>query len=277
MANPLVDPHWLSNHLEEPDLIILDSSLKKNLPGVEPKASGKIPGAKYFDLEGDFSDLNNPLPHMIPSAQQFEISAKKLGINKEHHIIVYDNIGVYTSPRVWWMFKTMGHDKISILNGGLPRWVREGHPVVESFHFTSEQGDFQASLNREALVNLGEVDQLRLNKDYLVVDARSSGRFQGTSPEPRPGLRGGHIPGSVNIPFTEVIDDQGFLPKKNLVEVFEKINPSDKELVFSCGSGVTACVLALAAEVSIPNKYKVFDGSWTAWAMDENLPVQTAN
>ncbi|MDN4165859.1 sulfurtransferase [Cytophagales bacterium LB-30] len=272
----LVTPEWLHAQRNHPDLVILDASLKENISGLKPPYEGvQIPGARYFDLEKHFSDHSSGLPHTLPSEKDFEAAAQALGINQDSLIVVYDYIGIYTSPRAWWMFHIMGHTKVHVLNGGLPAWVEAGFPTEEIQSHAFASGNFRAKLDAEKVKNLAFVQANLSKKEALVIDARSAGRFTAEVPEPRQGLRGGHIPGSYNIPFMQVLEKGKYKSAEELKSIFSPYLNQEKPLVFSCGSGVTACVLYLALEQITDGPKAVFDGSWTEWALNPNVPVET--
>ena len=188
-----------------------------------------------------------------------------MGINQNSKIVVYDNLGIYTSPRVWWMFKTMGHQEVAVLNGGLPEWVKKGYATTSIQQNTYKKGNFKATLNSDVVLNFEAMQSCSTNREAIIFDARSKGRFEGTAPEPRAGLRSGSIPNSLNLPWKEVLKNGKFKSKKALKEIFSKIK-KEESMVFSCGSGLTACIILLAAELVNDNPKRVYDGSWTEWA-----------
>ncbi len=271
---PLVTVDWLSENLNHPDLVILDVSLESNVANIEVEFPNiQIKGALYFDLKGKFSDPNNKLPNTLPNPEEFAKESRKLGINNNSIIVVYDNIGIYASPRVWWMFKSMGHKHISVLDGGLPEWIQKEKPTEKFQKQTIKEGDFKANLHLEFQKNASEIFQNINSKEAIVVDARSKGRFCGLIPETRENLKSGHIPGSVNLPFLEVLRDGKLLPKEKLLQIFEKQNLLNSPLLFTCGSGLTACILIVASEI-IGNKTNyLYDGSWTEWGQLEGVPI----
>lgn len=279
MLEPIISSEWLNKNIDDPDLVILNASQKDNKARLATQyADTQIVGSKFFDLTSNFSDKANDIPNMLPSPEVFEKECRKLGINRNSRIVVYDNLGIYFSPRVWWMFKSMGHKEVAVLNGGLPDWVANGY-AVEPFQANQpeQSGNFEASFDSTSAKSLEQIKTNIGSNNSLVIDARSEGRFNGTAPEPRKGLRCGHIPHSMNIPFKDVLSDGRFKSKANLTKVFESFRLDKQPLIFSCGSGLTACIVLLAAELVLDNHKSVFDGSWTEWALNENLPIETQN
>ena len=272
--NNLVSVKYLKAMLDEPSLVVLYTSMADIVSGqAEPLPAELIPGSVFFDFEKVFCDTSSGLPHTMPSSELFELEARKLGINANSQIVVYDSKGLYSAPRVWWMFKAMGHNNISVLNGGLPAWLLNHYPVETALHTNQQTGDFKAKTNRNSFVSarwiVDHLDQIN------VIDARSSARFNGTAAEPRAGLRSGHIPGSANLPFNQCIDNGGLLPPSELKQQFADLNLNQQQpLVFSCGSGVTACILALAAIEAGYVNLSVYDGSWSEWGAKTELPVE---
>ncbi len=274
MKRYLISVEDLHKKLNHEDLIILDSSPQSNKAGKQTQYPGiKIPHARTFDLKGRFSDQSNPLPNMLPSAAQFEEECRKLGINQESEIVVYDNLGIYTSPRVWWLFKIMGHEKISVLNGGLVAWKNAGYETtaIEASTETWSEGDFQANLDRRGVKKYKEIVNNLTTKEHLLIDVRSAGRFSGQEAEPRKYLQSGHIPHSINIPYQSVLEDGKYKSKEELKGLFENKQIGDEKLIFSCGSGLTACIVFLASEMVMENEKSLYDGSWTEWAERQNL------
>jgi len=275
----LVETDWLASHLEAPDLVILDGSM--HLPTTKRNAKAEflaahIPGALFFDID-EIADETSSLPHMLPSPTKFASRMKKMGVGDGMHVVAYDSEGLYSAARVWWMFRTMGHEEVRVLNGGLKKWRAEGRPLEDNpprqrtpRHFTPV---FNASLVRDAAEVKGLID----SPVAQIVDARAVGRFEGTVPEPRAGLRSGHIPSARNLPFTSLINADGTLkPASELRQFFAaaKID-TDRPVVASCGSGVTAGVIALALAVLGRPDAAVYDGSWSEWGADPSLPIAT--
>ncbi len=274
---PLVSVDWLSEHLGDPDLVILDATIPKiGEVGPHPLAEQRVPGARFFDLNGVFSDKNTDLPHNLPSPEVFTAASRCLGINSKSKIVVYDHHGIYVSPRVWWMFRAMGHGRVSVLDGGLPKWISAGFDTDTKRPSVEQDGDFEARLNSELVCDAAWVLANLANPSAKLVDARSRGRFCGVEPEPRQGLHGGHIPGSLNLPFDLVLRDGQFLPIDELAKVIHELDLGDGPLAFTCGSGVTACIILLACELILPNPKRVFDGSWAEWGHPEKqFPIET--
>ncbi|MGW3737983.1 sulfurtransferase [Streptomyces sp. NPDC005148] len=268
---PLVDADWLEQRLSAPGLVVFDASV-----GAHRRAEQRIPGARPFDIDGALSDHTNPLPHTLPAPERFTEEMRSLGVNDTDTVVIYDGAGVYSSARAWWMLRAMGFDQVAVLDGGLPAWAEAGLPL-ESVGSTPvrPRGDFTARPRAGLVVGSGEVAQALADPASVVIDARSRGRFSGVAAEPRPGLRSGHMPGSVNLPFTELQHDGRMLPEPQLYAAFSSLTGDGAQLVFSCGSGVTACVLALGAELAGYRELAVYDGSWSEWGLPSDLPVVT--
>ena len=267
---------WLHEHLQDQDVVILDATIPKVVGDVTgiPFPEIQIPKTRFFDLKKKFSDSNSHLPNMLPSAEHFAMAAQELGIHKESKIIVYDRLGIYSSPRVWWMFKTMGHRNVAVLDGGLPAWLEAGLPTEEATEQTYGRGNFHADLQPERVRDMEEVKQNLIEETEVVVDARSSGRFHATAPEPRSDLKGGHIPKSYSLPYTELLADGKLRSKDELYTLFKALDLPKKKIVYSCGSGITACVLLLAAEQAGIQQGAIYDGSWTEWGQADGVPIE---
>lgn len=268
--SPIVTAKWLNEHRNDENLVIIDASQESNVSGLVPEYTGiYIPGAITLNLKTDFSDAGNSLPNTLLQPDAFQEQARRLGINGNSKIVVYDNLGVYFGPRVWWMFKTMGHNEIYVLNGGLSGWVKESYEVVEEPKLNLSEGNFTSNFKSEWVYGLDDVLNNLETKKALVIDARSRERFGGSKPEPREGIRSGHIPNSKNIPFKEVLQNGYFKTEGELRTIFNEIVKNDGPLVYSCGSGLTACITMMAGLLINPNPAAVYDGSWTEWGQTD--------
>ena len=283
--SPLVNVEWLAANIDQPDVIVLDASWhmpNAQRDGEQEWLQARIPGAQFFDFDRKVCDQNSHLPHMLPDVETFSREVQKLGVNQHSRIVIYDAMGVFSGARAWWMFRVMGHDNVTVLNGGLPAWKRVGMVVESGESLAPVAGDFTATLMADWVKDTPQVEAALADPAQRVVDARSIERFKGLVDEPRAGLRRGGMPGALNLPFVELHDESaGFEAVSELREIFAehglKQSDVDQPLIFSCGSGVTACVLALAAEVAGFKQLSVYDGSWTEWGqLDSGLPVVTS-
>jgi thiosulfate/3-mercaptopyruvate sulfurtransferase len=280
-ANPnaLVSTDWLATHLDAPDLRVVDGSF--TLPGVTPTAQElyrqrHIPRALFFDID-DIADEKSPLPHMLPSPEKFAQRLRRLGLGDGHKIVVYDSAGLTSAARPWWMLRVFGHSDVAILDGGLPKWQAEGRPVTDEPPVPRER-HFTARLNSLLVRDKAQLLENLTSKREQVLDARARGRFAGTAKEPRDGLRSGHIPGSLNLPYDELIDPETrtLLPAEELARRFAAVGlERAKPVVTSCGSGVTACALAFGLHLLGWPDAAVYDGSWSEWGMPGDTPVDT--
>ena len=275
----LVKTDWLAQHLQAPDVRVVDASWY--MPAANRNAQAEfeeahIPGAVFFDID-EISDTSTDLPHMLPPPEKFSARARKLGLGDGNRIVIYDGAGLFSAARVWWMFRVFGHDDVAVLNGGMPKWRKENRPV-ESGTPSPQARHFTARTNH---LLVGDLDQLRHNLDSKaeqVVDARSAKRFAGLEPEPRTGVRSGHIPGSLNLPYSEILDPETktVLPAEKLAARFADAGIDlSKPIVTSCGSGITASALTLGLFLLGRTDAAVYDGSWSEWGGRKDTPVET--
>ncbi|MFE8424997.1 sulfurtransferase [Tenacibaculum sp. ZH5_bin.1] len=274
VKSPIVSVDWLHDNLSADNLIVLDATIQKvGVKTDNKKEKQQIKDAVFFDLKSVFLDVEAEYPNTIPSEKYFETEAQRLGINNDSCIVVYDDLGVYSSPRVWWLFKVFGFENVAVLNGGLPTWKDAGYTVESKKEREFLIGNFKANLNKGKISVTEEVLKASLD-NKVILDARSKGRFYATEPEPRKDLIGGHIPNSKSLPYAELQLNGKMKSKEELQKIFSEVNPSKEEMIFSCGSGITACILALGAEEAGKTNYSVYDGSWTEWASRLDLPVE---
>ena len=278
--NLLVSTDWLAERLTAPDIRILDASYF--LPGdprnaKEGYAKAHIPGARFFDID-EISDSHSPLPHMLPPVEKFVSRVRKMGIGDGHRVIVYDQAGLFSAARVWWTFRVFGHQDVAVLDGGLPKWLAEGRPVDDEEPDPRER-HFTGRRNAAMVRDVTQIAGAAKLRGEQIVDARAAARFRGEAPEPRPGLRAGHIPGSRNVPFTTLLNPDGTM--KHIDEtraIFEAAGVDLKRpVVTSCGSGVTAAVLTLALHRMGHTRNALYDGSWVEWGSYPDLAVETGS
>jgi thiosulfate/3-mercaptopyruvate sulfurtransferase len=277
-ASPLVTADWLAGRLGDADLVVLDGSWHLPDAGRDAKAeyaAGHIPGAAFFDID-KVADHATDLPHMLPSPADFATAVRRLGVSAGSTVVVYDTVGIFSAPRVWWTFRAMGHDAVFVLDGGLPAWIRDGHPV-ETGWIEPAHGEFKAHARQALVAALADVRRELGAGGAQLVDARAAPRFRGDAPEPRPGLRAGHMPGAKNAPYASVIAADGTLKAPvALRRAFETAGVDiDRPIVTSCGSGISAAILALALARLGRWETPVYDGSWSEWGARADTPVAT--
>ncbi|HWB46589.1 MAG TPA: 3-mercaptopyruvate sulfurtransferase [Hyphomicrobiaceae bacterium] len=278
-AKWLVETDWLAEHLNAPDLVVLDGSMHLPTTGRNARAeylAEHIPGALFFDID-DIADEKSALPHMLPSTVKFASRMKKMGIGDGMRIVVYDSAGLYSAARVWWTFRIMGHDDVAVLNGGLKKWKAENRPLEDGEPPRRSERHFTPRFHAELVRDAAEVKALIGSPAAQIVDARAADRFEGRVAEPRKGLRSGHIPGSRNVHYASLLNGDGTLKSPaELRAVFAKagVDPA-RPVVASCGSGVTAGVVAFALAMLGHPDAAVYDGSWTEWGGSTELPVAT--
>jgi len=274
----LVDTQWLVTQLHAGDLLVFDASWYPAAESRDAQAEFRdahIPGAHFFDIDA-MSDRQSTLPHMVPTAAQFETLMAALGIGDAHRVVFYDQKGVYSAPRAWWMLRLFGHEACAVLDGGLPAWRRAGHAVERGGGAPLPAARYRASFNARRLRGLGDMLENLRTGDELVLDARSAERFYARVPEPRPGLRAGHIPGSRNLPFTEVLEGERLKAPEQLRARFAACGVDGRAAVItSCGSGMTAAILTLAMVMAGLPMGALYDGSWTEWGGRPDTPIAT--
>lgn len=272
----LVSTDWLAAHLRDPDLRIIDASWYLPAMGRDARAEYQaehIPGARFFDID-EIADLRSALPHMAPPAEKFISRMRAMGIGDGHQVVVYDGAGILSAPRVWWTFRLMGKTDVAVLDGGLAKWKAEGHPTEDLPPITRDR---HMTVQRQAglVKDVTQVAHASKLGEAEIIDARSEGRFKGVEPEPRPGLRGGHIPGSKNVPFQTLLNDNGTMKVPDALRAAFDAAGVDlgRPVITTCGSGVTAAVLSLALEILGHRNHALYDGSWAEWGMYDDLKV----
>ena len=274
----LVSTDWLAAHLKDPDLRIFDASWY--LPDMNRDAKAEyekahIPGARFFDID-EISDQRSELPHMAPPVEKFMSRMRAMGVGDGHQVVVYDGAGIFSAARVWWLFRLMGQTNIAVLNGGLPKWLADGHkttstpPTIRDRHMTVHP-------HRTLVRDVTEVARAAKLGDHEIIDARAPARFRGDAPEPREGLRAGHIPGSKNVFYQDLLNEDGTMkPRNTLRTIFNDAGVDlHKPAITTCGSGVTAAVVSLALERIGKTDHALYDGSWSEWGMYADLPIAT--
>ncbi|EPR70404.1 Thiosulfate sulfurtransferase, rhodanese [Winogradskyella psychrotolerans RS-3] len=261
LNSDLVSVEWLHKNSAATNLIVLDATINKVISAV----STRIPNARFFDIKQKFSDVSAPFPSTLPSKEQFQTEAQLLGINSDSVIVVYDDKGIYSSARVWWLFKVFGFKNVAVLDGGLPQWQQENFQVENYTDEVYPLGDFVAEFHAHLMTDFNGVNEFRNEEDTLVVDARSEDRFLCKVDEPKEGLRRGTIPNSKNLPYTVLFNGYKMKSIDELQTIFDPLVEHETQIVFSCGSGITACILALGATLCNYNNLIVYDGSWTEY------------
>jgi thiosulfate/3-mercaptopyruvate sulfurtransferase len=275
----LVSTSWLAEHLDAPDVVVLDASW--HLPNTGRNASHEflnahIPGALFFDID-ELSDASSLYPHMLPAPEKFSSRMRKMGIGDGKKVIMYDTLGLYSAARAWWMFRVFGKNDVAILDGGFPKWKMEGRPIEDGEPTPRQERHFTARYQNMLVKDRTEVmNAVRTGQEQLA-DARSPGRFAGTEPEPRPGVRSGHIPGARSVPFANLVNSDGTLKSPAGIDtafIAAGVDPS-KPVICYCGSGVTAAILDFGLTVAGHERHAVYDGSWAEWGSVHDLPIAT--
>jgi thiosulfate/3-mercaptopyruvate sulfurtransferase len=275
--SPIVSPAWLAERLDAPDIRVIDATWFMPDDPRDAKAlfeASRIPGASFFDID-EISDLNSPLPHMAPPPEKFASRVRKMGVSDSSCVIVYDQHGIFSAARVWWLFRRMGHEHVAVLDGGFPAWKKAGYPIETgapkdfvSRHFTPQPRD-------DLVLGLDEIRASVAGKRAAILDARGPPRFRGTAPEPRPGVKSGHMPGAINVPYSSLLTEEGRLKSKQELERLLPHAASEAPIVTTCGSGVTAAIIALALAQLGRWNVPVYDGSWAEWGALDNAPIVT--
>ena len=272
----LVSPAWLAAHLADPDLRVLDASWYMPALARDARAeydAGHIPGARFFDID-EISDHRSSLPHMAPPPEKFISRLRAMGVGDGHQLVIYDGMGIFSAARVWWLFRLMGKTDVAVLDGGLPKWVAENRPLEDMAPILRDR---HLTVQRQAGLVKDVTQVARASKlgDHEILDARSAARFAGTEPEPRPGLRSGHIPGSKNIPYTVLLNADGTMKDADALRAVFSAAGVDmtKPAITTCGSGVTAAIISLALERIGHRDHSLYDGSWSEWGMYDDLRV----
>lgn len=275
--DPVVSCQWLAEHLEAPDIRVLDGSWF--LPSHQRDAHAlyaerRIPGAIFFDIDA-IADTATDLPHMLPSPEQFSSRMRKLGVGDGARIVVYDNLGLFSAARVWWTFRAMGHEDVVVLDGGFPDWEAGGFPIETGPPRAWGERHFTSRRRSDLVRDLGEMRRAVASGGAAILDARPAARFRGAEPEPRPGLKSGHMPGARSTPSADLVTKDGFLKSRAELEAILEGANQRQPVICTCGSGVTAAIIALALARLGRRDASVYDGSWAEWGALDDAPIVT--
>ena len=276
----LVSTEWLAAHLKDPDLRILDASWYMPADARDTRSEyndAHIPGARFFDID-EISDHRSELPHMVPPVEKFMSRMRAMGVGDGHQVVVYDTAGIFSAPRVWWLFRLMGKTEVAVLDGGLPKWKAEGRPIEDLPPIIRDR-HMTVTRQNQMVRDVTQVARAAKLRDHTIIDARAAERFAGTVPEPREGLRAGRIPGSQNVFFKDLLKPDGTLKDAPAIQDLFAASGADltKPIITTCGSGITAAILSLALERIGVREHALYDGSWTEWGMYDDLPIETGD